>query len=523
MAFANMLIFLTLLNPIIGSVIPVEVEVDWDAASITSQTTETLQVVSNPLLLDNSSIIHNAVHSLSMVSNDYVRFAAWYPYPRLSVPEIKPPIMTDGECKTFWDFTYADQIMANFYAGTPNVSHIISFSTIPDWMWVTNSNYTYPEDVNVIYWPYNNGTTLRDPSMKEVSDYYARLVSWYVNGGFIDECGVHHYSGHAYDIEYWEILNEIDFEHYISPTLYNGLYDAITAAIHAVSPTTKFVGLALAFPRLDYFTTFLNERNHAPGTPLDFISYHWYASPTISAMDRAAEESFAQADQFITQVNAIETVRKSLNPAVRTTLNEIGTLLPNGTTNIVPGYAIPAEYYVWSGGVYAYVVSKVTELGIEVVGESQLVGYPGQFPSVSMVDWETGRPNARLRVLELLQGNLKPGVVIVATETDNEAVLHAVGFITENQRRKVLLINKHGGDLKVSMHGLQQAKLEFVDLSTGGGPPHQQIVHGSSFTLSAYATAILMMEDNLLSDTNLKAFGCFKDCFISCGESYFAS
>jgi hypothetical protein len=147
------------------------------------------------------------------------------------------------------------------------------------WILANGTNYTYPEDINETDFNYNQGTQLRDPSLKEVSDYYSRLVSWYVKGGFTDECGVYHYSGHNYSIEYWEVLNEIEAEHSIQPEFYNQLYDAIVTALHVVSPSTKFVGLALgdnASPQyMDYVTEFLDPSKHEDDIPLDFFSYHW--------------------------------------------------------------------------------------------------------------------------------------------------------------------------------------------------------------------------------------------------------
>ena len=41
--------------------------------------------------------------------------------------------------------------------------------------------------------------------------------------------------------------------------------------------------------------------------------------------------------------------------------------------------------------------------GIEMVGESAMMQVPDFFPSVSMMDWETGRPNARYWALKLLR------------------------------------------------------------------------------------------------------------------------
>ena len=38
--------------------------------------------------------------------------------------------------------------------------------------------FTFPDDPNQVYWKYTQGTELRDPTMKEAADYYARLLSW---------------------------------------------------------------------------------------------------------------------------------------------------------------------------------------------------------------------------------------------------------------------------------------------------------------------------------------------------------
>jgi len=77
--------------------------------------------------------------------------------------------------------------------------------------------------------------------MKEVADYQARLVRWYTQGGFNDELGKWHASGHHYKIDYWEVLNEIDSEHYMSPQFYTRLYDAVIEQIRQVSPHMKFI------------------------------------------------------------------------------------------------------------------------------------------------------------------------------------------------------------------------------------------------------------------------------------------
>ena len=116
--------------------------------------------------------------------------------------------------------------------------------------------------------------------MKEVADYYARLISWYTQGGFTDEFGKRHESGYHYSISHWEVLNEIDFEHHIDAETYTRLYDEVVTAMKKVQPGMKFVGLALAMSTdPHYFEYFLDHKNHQRGVPLDFISYHFYAIP----------------------------------------------------------------------------------------------------------------------------------------------------------------------------------------------------------------------------------------------------
>ena len=463
------------------------VTINWSDTVVTSKTHTTLQSVANPLLLDTSPIRNEALQSLSLVSSDYVRYVPWYPYPKLAVPELDPPVIGNGHCKTSWNFTYADQLLGDFLRATPGKKHIINFSTTPTWMWTLDSPYTYPQDPSAIDFNYNNGTQLRDPSCRELADYYKRILSWYVQGGFTDECGVYHRSGHHWDIEYWEILNEM--EHNIQPDLYNKIYDAVTAAIAEVSPATQFVGLALISRNTTFLEGFLRPENHRKGVPLDWISYHFYATPSNDTTQNEAAQAWTATDTFITEVQQMEAVRKSLSPNTKTTVNEIGTMDPLGATTIYPDYTIPPEYWLWSGGIYAYIFSKLAELGIDVVGESQLVGYPGQYPSVSMVDWATGKPNARLRVLQLLQQSFAPGDVLVATSVSDESSMHSQAF--QGKGRRVLLVNKVDQSQNVHISGLSEGIASIIDLSTEGMAPRQVRVQSGSLTLPAYAVAVL--------------------------------
>src|SRR5215469_16133556 len=257
---------------------PLRIIVHWDKVIRVSQTTPTLQVVVNPPLRRGTAVHENAYQAVHDLGADYVRYVPWLPYPKLGVAELESP--KDG--KTSWDFSLIDPMTIDFLEATKGHSVILNFSTIPQWMYKSDKPNAYPADPNQVTWEYEKGTALRDPTGKEVADYYARLIGWYTQGGFTDELGKRHESGYHYSIPYWEVLNEVEFEHHMSPELYTHLYDALVTAMHQVQPDLKFVGMALAMPSLDpqFFEYFLEHKNHKPGIPLDFISYHFYATPT---------------------------------------------------------------------------------------------------------------------------------------------------------------------------------------------------------------------------------------------------
>ena len=98
---------------------------------------------------------------------------------------------------------------------------------MPACLFKTDENVTYPDDPDRVYSNYTQGNELVDPTMKELGDYYERLVSWYVKGGFTYERGVQHKSGHHFKFDYWEVFNEIEAEHKTTPEQYNQRYDAV--------------------------------------------------------------------------------------------------------------------------------------------------------------------------------------------------------------------------------------------------------------------------------------------------------
>ncbi len=453
-----------------GQVCAQTVRIDWNKVRRISNTTPTLQVVVNPPLRRGSTIHDRVFSELQKLGADYVRYVPWLPYPKLAVAELQPP--ANGH--TSWDFSLIDPMTEDFVNATTGHSVILNFSTIPAWMFVTPKPVEYPTDPDQVDWNYTQGTELRDPSMKELGDYYARLVSWYVNGGFTDEFGKRHESGHRYKIDYWEVLNEIDFEHNMTPEQYTARYDAIVSAIRKIAPQMKFVGLALAMPsdRPEMFEYFLDHKHHQPGIPLDMISYHFYASPSADQSPEVQQFTFFdQADRFLATARYIEAIRQRLSPETRTTVDEIGSISADDGEQNAPGHLtkpIPDSYWNLSGATFAYVFAHLAELGIDVAGESQLVGYPTQFPSVSMVDWTTGAPNARFRVLQLLKDNFGPGDKLVDSSI-NSPYVDTFAVVKPNGKRKLLLINKRDRTFDLTMPD-EPAQVAVVDQTTKGAP-----------------------------------------------------
>jgi hypothetical protein len=352
-----------------------------------------------------------------------------------------------------------------------------------------------------VTWTYQQGTEFRDPSLKEVADYFARVVNWYTQGGFTDEYGKWHASGHHYKIDYWEVLNEIELEHAMTQETYTQVYDAVVEAIHKVSPHTKFVGMSLTDPMTqpEFFEYFLDPKNHKPGIPLDMISYHFYAVDRSGESPEAQQYTFFElADHFLDVVGYIQTIRQRLSPPTRTTVNELGTYLSHDLSQGEPGHVpapIPNSYWNLSGAVFAYVYGGLATLGVEVAGESALAQLPSFFPSVTMVDWNTGRPNARYWVLKLLHDNFGPGDKVVETVVLPWVPSHiyAQGFITPQGKRKILFVNKRDRTLAVPLPGATGAREEYVDQTTGPQPPASIQLNDDKLVLPAYRVAVVTL------------------------------
>jgi hypothetical protein len=466
--------------------------IKWDKTTVVSKSTPTLQVVVNPGIEHGKPLSIGSYAALKDLGANYVRYVPWLPYPKLGVAELEPPTPQ----KTSWDFSLIDPMTKDFLAAQEGHTTVMNFSTIPQWMFKTDKPVPYPADPDQVTWKYEQGTELRDPSLRELGDYYNRLVSWYVNGGFKDENGVQHDSGNHYKFPVWEVLNEVESEHTTTPELYTKEYDAIVDGIHRASPDTKFMGMALADPsgHPDFVEYFLDPRHHKAGIPIDYISYHFYASPTPNQTVAQWQYTFFdQADGFLHTVRYIENIRKRLSPTTKTDTDELGVILPTDNTP-ADKVAPPPAYWNLAGSLYAYLYMQLARQQIDIIGESQLVGYPTQFPSVSMMNWESNKPNARFWVLKLIKDNFHPGDTLVDTSLDVEGVdssgVEAQAFITP-AGRKLLLANKRDQPISVVLPGADKATALTVDEQTGDGPARTVQPANGKIKLEPFAVTVV--------------------------------
>ncbi len=477
---------------------PPSIIVNW-AKKAPNRTAPTLQAVVNPMLRRGSRIHDASMAALHRLGADYVRYAFWFPYPKLSVAELKPP----DQNQTYWDFQYMDPLVEDFSVASEGHPIVWSFSTIPQWMFTTPQPVVYPEDPNQAIWDYSQGRDL--PDVAALANYYGRLASWYTQGGFTDALGKVHSSGHHYDMRYWEIFNEVDGEHEPSPQQYVERYDAIVESVRKVVPEMKFVALALSNPEAGahMFEYFLDPKNHKPGIPLDYISFHIYATPSADqTVDQWQYTFFDRANEFVTATSYISHIRDRLSPSTKILVNEAGSILSGDMFQGEPNHVekpIPSAYWNLSGALYAYLYIELAKLGVDAVGESQLVGFPSQFPSVSMVDWTDGKPTARFTVLELLKNNVGPGDELPETEVHNNGIpgdtdaIRAQAFVA-GDHRKLLLVNQRNREVAVELP--KECAGAKVDSIAGTSPdPVHQDMGDTRLRLQPFSVSVVTLKD----------------------------
>jgi len=197
------------------------------------------------------------------------------------------------------------------------------------------------------------------------------------------------------------------------------------------------------------------------------ISYHFYAGAKTRTNPQDYEEFFGQLDTFTIEVEHIEEIRKSLSPETRTTIDELGIILPDD--NIPGAPQFPMIYWNAAAALYAYGWAQISRQGIDVVGQSQLVGqcftfrflsflffilligYPEltdlqlqpQFPSVALLNWTTGEGTAKYWTTKLLieTADIDNDQAVLTQTTDiGGQYVFSQAFLGKNGRRWILIV-----------------------------------------------------------------------------------
>lgn len=494
------------IGPIAQAQNPLVVSVDWTKEVGVSKTHATMQVIPNARARRGQPLHEVTYSAIKDLDAKYVRYLLWGPYPRLQIAALEAPTSKG----TSWNFEHIDPELIDFLEATKGREPVVNFSSVPPWMLTRSKSSSYPKKLDEMDWGCVDGSfdpahwQLRDPTGKELGDYYARIVSWYTRGGFTDENGRYHHSGHKYDLPWWGVLNEFTF---LGPERYTIIYDAIVSAIRKVSPTTRFVSIEMAgmaftgTPDPKFFEYFLNPKNHQPGIQVDMIGFHFYAIPAKSQdMEHWQYTFFDQTDALFTQIEFTESIRKRLSPDALVYLDELGSILPGdlATCSSKSAPAIPSLYWNLSAAHYAYLYAELTKRGISAAAQAGFSFYPGNFASVSMVDWNLGDLNARFHALKLIRRSFGPGDRLMLTKVGSsisaQEDVYAQAFTTP-AARKLLIVNKRSRAVEIQLNTLGKVhSVDVVDEESAKKGIRAEALDGQHLQLNPFAVVVVSFQ-----------------------------
>ena len=234
------------------------------------------------------------------------------------------------------------------------------------------------------------------------------------------------------------------------------------------------------------------------------MSFHRYALPTSREDPVSWETIFSNYDEFCGIVEKVDAIRMQLSPTTRVTVDEAGVILPDDNSIQPPAGPIPPLYWAAAASGFAYLFARLSALGVDVVGCSQLMGYPElpdvlggltpQYSSVSMVNWTSGVGNARWWGLELLIDELHTGDELKQTAVMGEQAVFAQAYRSDTpdgEVRKLLLVNTKNAVQTATVAGAKGATIAIIDEATGESPARREKVASDLITLQPFAFGIL--------------------------------
>jgi hypothetical protein len=482
--------------------VSVSVSADWNNITNISRTVPTTQHLASAYTLRKHPLNKALLSALRELGTNDTRLQLWYSIPKQAVAELKEPTATE----TFWDFQYMDPTVIDYFSNTSGIHHI-NIGAIPRWMFKV-SPMDVPQDPGATFFRYTDGTTgalLKDPSGKQFAEYQSRIYQWYTQGGFIDEIGNVHKSGYHFKIDYWGILNEPDSENKLDVVQYTKIWDAVAEAIRKIDPHVRFFGPEVSGAEVEWAGYFLNPKNHAPSAPaIDFFSLHNYVvgknEPATWQVDYFTSPNRtgpgSSSGAFIGQLRSVMKIRDELSPATEIVIDELGTAnlpkLSDGWHPDVPYSTFHPLYWVAMGANWAADFITAEEFGIPLISMTQMLGYPTQSPSCTMVNWTNAKPNAHYWILKLVNSNFGPGDRLVSTLSSSQDIVALAASTMSG--RKILVVNTSDRTVEVDYRGVfprASLQIETVDETSGEHSPRVQRINGTTVKLAPFGVAVV--------------------------------
>jgi hypothetical protein len=359
-----------------------------------------------------------------------------------SLPESRP-----GQ----WDFSRPDAAIGNLRA--QGASFFLSVHSAPPWMF-DKTGHLPPDRVKLF------------------AQYMARLVGWYNKGGFRDEKGVYHASGHTNWVHTWEIWNEPDSGDeipvntlkdrqaaFFTPLEYAQMYNTVVQAMRAVDSTIVVGGPSVIGYITSIYTNYISGFLRYVKQPVGFLSIHFYSTGNLKEPDQAVLQHLT--DSYDSTVDAVQTLLHKMKRSIPLWVDELGfnasshPPIDQRSTSII-GYAFIADAFIQSE------VRNVTQLNQHVfVGNAQN----------GMMDQGTGQPYRTYWLYMMLSQSFPPGSQMLALTQLHSGIIALSAISPDHQSLHILLVNMRAATAKdVNGHGVSHTLcIDLVNKHAGVG------------------------------------------------------
>eukprot|EP00912_Choanoflagellata_sp_UC4_P000609 UC4_evm1s379 len=542
--FHHLALFSTALN----------IDVDWKLCPVTRSTAASVLVAADPEWIEEgpgggilSKTAQEGVESLARAGANNIRLLNFNIFPLASCAQIVEGV---------WNFTLMDKVVIPFLDATLIESGkvIIDIETSPQWMWEDagackplspnddscapanktpdgRSNATCADGSSISLPPgdrtrcphWGDTHIPRDRSWREIAVYFSRVAQWYTRGGFVDERGIHHYSGHYYDEKriIWEIWNEINLgrEHNVSIEDYVALYDAQVSAMKNLPGGAwkgefggpSLCGLNRNASARHFFTNFFNKSNHV----INAATFHQYAVCKNNT-PAGLENIFPSTVHQLSALQTIDDIRKELRPNTSLHLTESGIVCNSpfwcdGNNYSCYYKTFDRSYWVASATQWIYQFFLSSHIvNLATIVQSQILGFPagydglsGEWPCGTMVDWEEKKLNHKywimIALLKVINTN---SFSFCATEyigkenhypsksfPENSSI-YAQG-IRSSKGKILVLINTKSTEEKVLVYNAKGKNATIIDGEVGNEPARDVKLATDEISLSPFATIFL--------------------------------